>query len=590
MLGLLSALWLTLWLATPAGGGTPADGRLAVALKSPEVASGDTVTLSLVAVGISGEPDLKPLLEDFQILNQTVRADTGADPVAGPGVGAGQARREWVISLRPRRDGRLRIPPLTLAGLRTDPQWVQVKASSASRPEAEAAMDDGRVPPRDVVLEVSADTDTPYLQAVLRYRVRVLARVPLRDATLSKPVAADALIRPFGEDRRFDVEQDGGRYRVSERLYLIVAQRAGPLTIEGPTLSAAVPLRALDTRQSPDALLEHRAVISRKAADLTVDVRPPPTRAEMPWLPAESVSIAEHWRPTGGRVRVGQPIERRIVLEVSGVGADVVALPSPAPVEGLRVYPQPAETSRREVGEDLLLTTTLRQTLVPTVPGLLRLPPVRLPWWSVGMDEPREASLPARELVVDGAVDGAAGTGRAAKASSQERFLARAADDWWGAAWLAPLLALAWLATLFLWVRERGRRRRAELGRSGGPRTAPVPAAADWVKRFERACEGADAKGARDALAGWASSRSGDGGAAATPAANLVACGAGEAELVLVRELDRYVYGPALSPSVPWRGATLLAAIGPLLQDAPAPTKPTETRLPPLFPGRQAGN
>ncbi|MGD9298356.1 MAG: hypothetical protein PVG09_01515, partial [Thiohalocapsa sp.] len=95
---------------------------------------------------------------------------------------------------------------------------------------AAADVEGPQVPASDVLLEVSADTDTPYVQARLRYRVRVLARVPLRDATFLAPAAQDAAIRRIGADRRFDVEQDGRRYRVSERLYVVVPERPGPLT------------------------------------------------------------------------------------------------------------------------------------------------------------------------------------------------------------------------------------------------------------------------------------------------------------------------------------------------------------------------
>jgi hypothetical protein len=552
----------------------PADAGVAVAVKTPVVASGEPVTVSLVAVGAAGEPDLKPLLDDFEILHQT----TWAEP--------GDGRREWVIALRPRRDGRLRIPPLTLGGLRTEPQWVQVKTPSGSQSGADPVVDDDRVAPEDVLLEVSTDTDSPYVQALLRYRVRVLARVPLRDATLSEPAAADALIRRLGDDRRFDIEQDGQRYRVIERLYAIVAQRPGPLSIDGPTLSAAVPLRALGAGSAPDALLERRAVISRTAADLALDVRPPPAAAEQPWLPAQSVSISERWRPEHERVRVGDPVERRIVVEASGVAAGTVILPDMPSVEGLRVYPQPAETSRREVGEDLLVTTTQTQTLVPTVPGVLRLPAMRIPWWSLGMDAPRQAQLPARELIVVGPSP-AAVPAEPAPGNWEQRFLARAADDLWGAPWLALLFALAWLVTLLLWLRERRRRRDDDVRSDVGPAAAPDVSAADWSRRFERACARDDARAARDALAGWARCQRAIAGAHLAPVAALAQRGAGETALALVRDMDRHVYGRAASGS--WDGGAVWAAVGPLLQEEPGPPKSTLSGLPALFPEERAG-
>lgn len=568
------AILLAMSLSGIPAGAWCADAYVAAVLKNPIVASGEPVTLTLVAEGIDGEPDLKPLLDDFEVLDQSAWSEPG------------NSRREWVIALRPRRDGRLRIPPLALGQQRTEAQWVQIKARApASAAPQSAAADDPRVGPLDVLVEVSADTDTPYVQALLRYRVRVLARVPLRDATLSEPAAAGALIRRLGADRRFDLEQDGDRYRVIERLYAVVAQRAGALVIKGPTLSAAVPLRALDPKSDTDALLERRAVISRPAADLPLQVRPPPAAAGRPWLPAEAVSISERWEPEDRRVPVGEPIRRRIVIEASGVGSNAIALPGMPPVPGLQIYPEPGETVQAEVGEDLLLTTTLTQTLVPTSPGTLQLPPLQLPWWSLGMDEPRQASLPARELVAVGEAAEAGTTDKSAPTASREHFRARAADDLWGAPWLALGLALGWAATLLLWWRQYRRHRGGdrEGAYAGAGTQAGASSVGDWIKRFQQACERGDAKAARDALAGWARLQPGSVSGPVNLASILRLRGAGDAEVALLRDLDASVYGRA-EPAGPWDGRAFLAAVGPLLKDS-APVKESDTQeLPPLFP------
>ena len=459
----------------------------------------------------------------------------------------------------------------------------------AALPGASAAAPyDAAVAPLDVLLEVSADAPSPYVQALVRYRVSVLARVPLRDATLSEPVAEGALIERLGADRRFDTEREGGRYRVIDRLYAVVPQRAGVLIIRGPTLSAAVPVRALDPSADAEALMERRALVSRTAADLRLRVRPPPATADRPWLPAASVSISEHWQPEASQVRVGEPIERRVVIEASGVGARTIAVPEMPEIAGLRVYPQPTETTRREVGEDLLLTTTLRQTLVPTVPGILRMPALRLPWWNVALDEARQVSLPARDLVVAGPAAGGGDPADAGAAAGRERSLARTAAPASGGSWLVPTLAAAWLVTLALWWRERrlgGRRRQAA---DDGDSVDVEASAAEWLRRLRRACERNDVKAARDALAGWTRTQSVEAGERRIGTV-LQQRGAGAAELALVRELDRCVYAPA-GAGVPWDGKALLAAIAPLLADRPSAGETAATaELPPLFPAARDG-
>lgn len=472
--------------------------------------------------------------------------------------------------------------PVAVDDLQSSQHWVQV---SEPPPSQAGGDDDPQVAPQDVLLEVSADTEAPYVQARVRYRVRVLARVPLRNATLSAPQADGALLRRVGGDRRFDVEANGGRYRVSERVYVVVAERAGPLTITGPTLSAAVPVRALQGAAA-DALIERRAVIHRSAPDLMLDVRPPPAAAASPWLPAESVSISEHWQPEPEQARAGEPLERRIVIEAAGVGTNAIPPPEMPAVPGLRVYPQPMDHRRQEIGDDLSLTTTLTQTIVPTLPGVLTLPEVSVPWWSLGMDAAREARLPARDLVVAESPGPPAVETAGVEAGERwrQRFRERAAADLWGPPGLVLGLLLGGLATLVLWL--RGRRRRSAAAEAGpaGTQASDMSAAA-WVRRFRRACDKDDPVAARAALTGWAGVQRGHGDSRRGLSAALHARGAGEAVLALVRELDASVYGRRSAAAGPWRGRALMRALLPLMaRSRDTDTNAAAPELPPLFP------
>ncbi len=437
------------------------------------------------------------------------------------------------------------------------------------------------VPADDVLLEVSADTSAPYVQSRLRYRVRVLARVPLRGATLTEPAGEGALIQRLGQEQRSESLRNGREYRVIERLYSVVPQRSGELTIVAPTLSAAVPLRALKGAAQSDALIERRTVISRTAPDLVLRVRPPPAGAEVPWLPAESVSVTQTWSPEAAEVRVGEPVTRRTVIDATGVGAAALTLPAPPSVDGLRVYPEPAQTEVRQVGDDLALTTVLTETLVPTLPGILRVPELRIPWWSLGADASRQAAVPARDLVVVGA--GAAQDAVTTRATTwRERFLARAGADVWSPHALAALLGLGWLVTLLLWRRERRHGAAAPTRVQAAP---PALSRADLSRRFRLACERDDAREARRQLVAWASVRQGARAERPDVAAALRDAGAGDDALATLRELDRCVYGAASDAAASrWRGGATLRLIAPLLDAVPQQPGPVPPGLPPLFP------
>ncbi len=431
-------------------------------------------------------------------------------------------------------------------------------------------------------MEVEADPPAPYLQSRIRYRVRILARVPLRQATLSEPTAEQAIIRRIGDDRRFDLERDGVRYRVLERLYAVVPQRPGPLRIVAPRLSAAVPATAMPgearAQAGLDTVLERLETVTRTGPTLLLDVRAIPDAAELPWLAAESVSISERWEPSDARVRVGESITRSITIEASGlIGASVPELPIESP-RGFRTYPQTADISEQVSGDDLVVTARIRRSYVPTLAGELELPAVRLPWWSIGMDEPREASLPARRLQVDGAASPAAADG---DQLARAEFIRNAAADLWGEQWLAILFAMAWLTTLLLWLRERGRHRPATDPR--GPGTAGETAARgtnEQVLRFKRACVAADARAARAALLDWGRSRW-PRRAPSGPLELMEWLDANPAAVRAALAIEQNLYGKQASG---WDGKPALAAIAPLLEAAQGRPAVEQPALPPLYP------
>ncbi len=486
-----------------------------------------------------------------------------------------------------------RSPPLDNVG-----SLRQADGPNAGNLDAPAA-------PDDVLLEVDVDSGAPYVQARVRYRVRVLAGVPLRDATLSAPMADGALIQRIGGDRRFDVERDGRHYRAIERNYLVVPERAGPLNVTGPTLSAAVPVGASGSG-SAQLVTPGWAVTARSAADLTLEVRPVPPAAERPWLPAEAVSISEHWPSELDQLRVGEPIERRIVVEAAGLGAGAIALPETPATAGLQVYAEPVEYHQQALGDDLMVTATLRETLVPMLPGMLELPAVRLPWWSLGMDAAREASLPPRVLVITAAPSVAESAPAESPTAGPwwHRLVDPTAGDAWPRPWLGWVLGLAWAAGLLLWLRARRRRRGSTPGGATQARTSTWIPPTQWVRRFRRACERGDAPAAREALSAWAAAQRIDaaGDAVTGPGDGLVAMlrsmGASETALAQLRDLDVVVYGRAKTSRPGWDGELLMSTLLPLLSEPRQGVSSDESfGLPPLFPtqgkptsgGRRAG-
>lgn len=413
-----------------------------------------------------------------------------------------------------------------------------------------------------ILLEIHTEPERPYVQARIIYAARVLARVPLRQATLSDPAVADVGVQRLGEDRHWQEVRDGQRYSVLERRWALLARAPGELVIAGPRLHVAVP------RPSAEAgVIERLETLTLTGAPVTIAVQPIPAAAEAPWLPAEAVSISEEWRPDVAELHVGTPVTR--TLRLTAMGAGVAQLPElvvPAG-EGFKVYAEPPQLAETASGGDLVATLTVQATYVPLAAGVARVPELRLPWWNLGLAAPAQVHLGARQWRVMGPVAPAEPPpGQAPAAASHG-----ASDDLWRGPWPALLFALiGWIAFL--------RCRRHAPATAATPMSAAQGEGAAW-RRVERACRDGDAAAARAALLDWGVLR----WPRAAPRGLDALCerlGADPDTLALARGLDAHLYGRTGGP---WDGQTLLRALRPWSRDS-AGAIGAAGGLPPLYP------
>ena len=200
---------------------------LSARLERTRIAEGETVLLRLIAPGDStGSPDLSPLGEDFDILNQ------GQSTRMSYVNGRSTSSREWQLVLAPKHTGTLRLPAIHLGGAVSEPLSLEVLPAAQAGKLGVA---------RPVLLEVEAQPKRAYVQQKVIYTLRLLFREPLREASLSEPQTKDAIVERLGADKQYTVERDGQQYRVIERRYALFPQHSGPLEIGAPLLSAQIP-------------------------------------------------------------------------------------------------------------------------------------------------------------------------------------------------------------------------------------------------------------------------------------------------------------------------------------------------------------
>ncbi len=484
------------------------------------VSLGDTVTLNIQSDGPLGTPDLAPLQQDFQVL--------GTSSSSNVQIGNGRTVRtqQLGIALKPLHAGTLTIPSLDVGGVRTSPLTLQVGAAASG----------GSGKTGDpVFMQTSVLSSSPYVGQQTVYTVRVFY-LPGVNGSLSEPTADGARLVKLDRDHSYMVDRDGYAYRVREYAWALIPQRAGAITIQGPTfqgqqLTAGNPGAWLN---NPNALLNGQvpglgAQVGAIAPAAHIDARAAPANAGQPWLPAQDVQLTLSGLPSDGKAKAGVPVTVTLSISASGQPADALPEPELPAIAGARVYPDQIRDSTDDSGQWLQGTRTRSFAIVPQRDGRLALPAITLNWWDVAHDRAAQASVPASSLQVSGAVPAPASAAPPpASSASPGQPSAPAASTvaaapapahggnpqtfWRNAALLSValwLLAIV-VAAVWWWVRRKAPARHADDPVSESGRVAPetaTHAAADTKALQARALAAAqagDTAACEHALLAWA--------------------------------------------------------------------------------------
>lgn len=418
-------------------------------LDRSHVSLGDTVTLNIQSSGPPGAPDLTPLEQDFQVL--------GTSNSSSVQIGNGNTVRttQLGIALKPLHAGTITIPALDVGGAKTQPLTLQVGTAPSG----------GSGQTGDpVFMETSTLSSSPYVGEQTVYTVRLFYLPDVREHDLSYPSADGASLIKLDRDHRYTVDRNGYAYNVIEYSWALIPQRAGTITVHGPTfqgqrLAVGNPGVWLN---SPNALLNGQvpgfgAPVSATAPVTRIDARAAPARAGKPWLPARDVQLKLTGIPANGEVTAGIPLTVTLSISATGQPADALPEPELPAIAGARVYPDQTRDSTDDSGQWLQGTRTRNFAIVPQREGKLSLPAITLNWWDVAQNRAEQASVPARTLLVSGAV--AVGASTAAPSSSAASSAAAPAAPAAPTTTAIPLTANTqpyWrviaLASLVLWL------------------------------------------------------------------------------------------------------------------------------------------
>ena len=507
-------------------------------LDRTRVTEGETVTLTFRTDDEKQQldPDLGVLEGDFEILGS--RSETQVSIVNGRQT----AVVRLLVTVEPRRSGRLTIPPIDVGGSRTQPVVLQVDPAPEPAP--------GELPPVFLEVEITPQEGPYYVHAQLGLVVRVFYLTNLSEAAISPPEPTPASVRLL-QETPYKADRGGERYNVLERRYAVFPERSGDLVLPSMQLSG----RLVERRNSAwqPAMRGRRVTVESDPVTLQIEPRPASFTGDQ-WQPARDYSISQQISGTDG-LRVGEPVTRTVIIDAVGLEENMIVEPQWPELPDTRIYPDQPHGISRDDGEWVLGHKEFRYAVVPEKEGEMVLPELTVHWWDVEDDRQRTATLPAQTVYVQPAAlvpPPAPADLPAAGAPAQPPASALdGAAAWWR--WLALFFAALWLLTLAAAVRMRRTRARGAPG--SGVRPGEMAGEADVMGALREACKRDDSPGARRALQAWLR----DFGPTATPSLlEFAAAHAGSELADRLYALDARGYRPGGADG--WDGKATLAA------------------------------
>ncbi|HET9049677.1 MAG TPA: BatD family protein [Chiayiivirga sp.] len=442
------------------------------------VSMGETVTLNIESA-TTEQPDFSALEKDFRISARSTNTQVQI-------INGAMARTNlWAVALEPLHEGVIAVAPITVGNDQTAPLSLTV------RPMARGSAAAGD----DVFLEVEADTTTPYVQQQVSYTVRLYYAVSLLEGNLDDPTGAGLQVRRVGEDVNYSRQIGGRRFNVVERRYAISADHSGSTTIN------AVSFRGRVAAGGRGGFFSQGSPVSTGSEAITLEVRPVPAQAPLPWTPAQALRLSDNASQLPANVNVGDALELTVTAEATGLSAEQLPELSLPAIAGAEVYPDQETRDTAIVDGKLVGKRTRTFAILPQQPGTLNLPERSLSWWNLATDQAQRSVLPARSITVAAAAGAGSSTpAPALPAADSSQAATRAPAQTEPVAspgvWrpLAMVLAVLWLATLLIWFV------RAKRLRPASPDAPALESVKLWRPALAHALARNDLSAARRAL------------------------------------------------------------------------------------------
>ncbi|MFT6753960.1 MAG: hypothetical protein ACJA2O_004156 [Candidatus Azotimanducaceae bacterium] len=413
--------------------------KLVVTVDRTQLSDADVLKLVIKIENetVTGQPDLGVLSKDFEVLRVN-----GPNSERRMSITNGQrvnlSSTTWELLLRPRRLGTINIPGFAYGTEQSNPIVITVVPQTE---EMKRRMD------QYVLLETSVSSDEVYVQGQILYTVKLLYVENISGNFPAPPVFENAIVETLEDERRYDTVDNGRRFYVLEKRYAIFPQRSGGFTI---------PRQSFTGVRSGNGFFSNREQVGTSSSSHEINVKPKPeVFAGGDWLPAKSLQLFESWDSEQPSFTIGEPINRTLTLKVTGLAVTLIPPISGIEIEGAKTYQDPPLETQEITNSGISSTKVMTIGIVPTQPGTMVIPEIRLPWWNTDTNKMEVAIVPEGRYEVSGLVQNNVQQSQQTQLLQvNQEHIANAKESassspFWKM--VAALMSVLWLGTLLLW-------------------------------------------------------------------------------------------------------------------------------------------
>ncbi len=398
-------------------------GQLTTTVEPEQISYGETLQYNVIYEGDDAgavQPDFSALQTDFTVYS------TSSSMQSSFVNGIGRQKRAWTLLMRPKTEGKLQIPAITVGTEKTKPQTVEVLPASQNVPIL--AGQQPKVPQyqqtknksqtstqkQNFWAEMSVANKKPYIGQVISGTVYIydniglnLRREPMFDNIDDWNIMQVNSNNPLVVNRQ--------NQRVIAYNYLFEPKKSGKLKLPQAVVYASY----VDTSKIPmidsiDKLLSNfsfnistgglmatEVPVQLETKPIDIEVQPiPEDYGDYWWLPANALQLEAKWVDKNPVFKVGEAVTREIVITASGASEE--QMPK-IKFNNNAVWKQYPEKTQINVGindNQVFLQATTRVVYIPQKSGDQELAEIKLRWFNVKTKHIETAVIPAEKIYV----------------------------------------------------------------------------------------------------------------------------------------------------------------------------------------------